>query len=74
MPVLSVRNLDKSFIERALFKGVTFDIEKGDKVGTISFTLNDEEIASFDILAADDVEKKSFSSIFSLLWQALIQP
>lgn len=35
MPVLSVRNLDKSFIERALFKGVTFDIEKGDKVGFI---------------------------------------
>lgn len=49
-------------------------VKKGDKVGTISFTLNDEEIASFDILAADDVEKKSFSSIFSLLWQALIQP
>lgn len=49
-------------------------VKKGDKVGTISFTLNDEEIASFDILAADNVEKKSFSSIFSLLWQALIQP
>ena len=49
-------------------------VKKGDKVGTISFTLKDEEIASFDILAADNVEKKSFSSIFSLLWQALIQP
>ena len=35
MPVLSVHNLKKSFIERVLFDGVTFDIEKGDKVGFI---------------------------------------
>lgn len=48
-------------------------VTKGDKVGKISFTLNGEELASFDILAAEDVQKKSFSSIFALLWQALIQ-
>ena len=35
MPVLSVHNLSKSFVERTLFSGVTFDIEKGDKVGFI---------------------------------------
>lgn len=49
-------------------------VKAGDKVGTISFMLNNEEIASFDILAADDVEKKSFTSVFALLWKALFQP
>ncbi len=55
-------------------ESVPAPVRAGDKVGTISFTLNNEEIASFDILAAEDVEKKSFSSIFSLLWNALIAP
>ena len=35
LPALSVRNLCKSFVERTLFENVTFDIEKGDKVGFI---------------------------------------
>ena len=35
MPALSVHNLCKSFVERTLFENVTFDIEKGDKVGFV---------------------------------------
>ncbi|MBQ7505495.1 MAG: ABC-F family ATP-binding cassette domain-containing protein [Ruminococcus sp.] len=35
MPVLSVHNLSKSFVEQKLFKDVSFDVEKGDKVGFI---------------------------------------
>lgn len=35
MPVLSVHNLSKSFVEQKLFEDVSFDIEKGDKVGFI---------------------------------------
>lgn len=35
MPVLSVHNLSKSFVEQNLFEDVSFDIEKGDKVGFI---------------------------------------
>lgn len=35
MPVLSVHNLSKSFVEQRLFENVSFDIEKGDKVGFI---------------------------------------
>lgn len=35
MPVLSVHNLSKSFVENMLFENVSFDIEKGDKVGFI---------------------------------------
>lgn len=48
-------------------------VKKGDKVGKISFTLNGEELESFDILAAQDVEKKTFGSVFALLWKALIK-
>ncbi len=33
--MLSVHNLEKSFIEHTLFRDVTFEIEKGDKVGLI---------------------------------------
>lgn len=33
--MLSVHNLSKSFIERTLFENVSFEIEKGDKVGFI---------------------------------------
>ncbi len=54
-------------------ESVAAPLMKGDKVGTISYTLDDKELASFDILAAEDVEKKSFSSIFALLWEALIK-
>lgn len=35
MPELSVHNLSMSFVEQNLFNNVTFDIEKGDKVGFI---------------------------------------
>ena len=35
MPALSVRNLTMTFIERNLFKDVSFDIENNDKVGFI---------------------------------------
>ncbi len=54
-------------------ESVPAPVTKGDKVGTISFTLNDEEVASFDILAAADVEQKTFTSVFSLIWKALIK-
>ena len=35
MPILSVHNLSMSFVEQNLFNDVTFEIEKGDKVGFI---------------------------------------
>ncbi len=55
-------------------ESVTAPVSKGDKVGRITFTLNGDELASFDILAAEDVEKKTFGSVLALLWQALIHP
>ena len=53
---------------------ITAPVSKGDIVGKLSFTLNGEEVASFDITAAEDVEKKSFSSVLSILWNSLIKP
>ncbi len=35
MPILSVHNLSMSFVEQKLFSDVSFEIEKGDKVGFI---------------------------------------
>lgn len=48
-------------------------ISKGDVVGSLSFSLGEEEIASFDIVAAEDVEEKSFGSILMLLLQSMIK-
>lgn len=66
MPVLSVHNLAMSFVERNLFKDVSFDIEKGDKVGFIGangvgkttlFKIINGEISpdSGNVFAASDV-------------------
>ena len=35
MSVLSVRNLEMTFVERTLFKGVSFEIEAKDKIGFV---------------------------------------
>ena len=35
LSILSVHNLRMDFVERNLFDDVTFDIEKGDKIGFI---------------------------------------
>ena len=49
-------------------------VHKGDVVGRLSFTLNGEEAASFDITASEDVEKKSFFAVLGILWSSLIKP
>ncbi len=49
-------------------------VHKGDVVGRLSFNLNGEEAASFDITAAEDVEKKSFFAVLGILWSSLIKP
>lgn len=35
MPSLSVRNLEVTFVDRTLFRGVSFDVEARDKMGFI---------------------------------------
>ncbi len=47
-------------------------VKKGEKVGTLTFTLDEKEVKSFDILTTDSVEKMSFSAVFSQLLCALV--
>lgn len=54
-------------------ESLTAPVRKGDVVGRVVFTLNGEELASFDVTANDDVEEKSFGSIFGLLLHSLIK-
>ena len=54
-------------------ESLTAPVRKGDVVGRLVFTLNGEELASFDVTANDDVEEKSFGSILGLLLHSLIK-
>ncbi len=47
-------------------------VEKGAKVGTLTFTLDSKEVACFDILTTEYIEKMSFSSVLKELFSALI--
>lgn len=63
-------------IERTLDlpESITAPVKKGDVIGSLKFTLNGEELASFDITAVDDVEEKSFGSIMKLLLHSMVKP
>ena len=52
---------------------ITAPVAKGDVVGSLRFTLGDEEIASFAVTADEDVEKKDFGSILKLLFQSMVK-
>ena len=54
-------------------ESITAPVKKGDVVGKVVFTLNGEELASFDVTANDDVEEKSFGSVLGLLLHSLIK-
>lgn len=54
-------------------ESLTAPVRKGDVVGKVVFSLNEEELASFDVTANDDVEEKSFGSILGLLLHSLIK-
>lgn len=47
-------------------------VAAGDKVGTLTYSMDGEEVASFDVRATGAVEKKTYGSVFSLLWHALV--
>ncbi|MBQ8056793.1 MAG: D-alanyl-D-alanine carboxypeptidase [Ruminococcus sp.] len=46
-------------------------VKKGQKVGTLSFSLGDEKVASFDIVTTQDVKKITFKAVFYELFCAL---
>ena len=48
-------------------------VAEGDPIGRVSFLLNEDEIAAFEIVAGESVEEKSFSSVLGLLWREMIR-
>lgn len=54
-------------------ESVEAPVAVGDKIGTLIYTMNGEEAASFDILSVSSAEKKTFGSVFSLVWSALVR-
>lgn len=46
-------------------------IHKGDKIGVMTVTLNDTEVASVSLLAGEDVERIGFGGIWTMLFKSL---
>lgn len=48
-------------------------VSAGEVIGSVRFTLDNEEIASFDIVTDDAVEEKNFGSILKLLLSSMVK-
>ena len=46
-----------------LFNNISAPLTKGQKIGEVTFTLNDEQIASVDLVASKDIAKYGFVSM-----------
>ena len=46
-----------------LFNNISAPLTKGQKIGEVTFTLNDEQIASVDLVASKDIAKYGFGSM-----------
>ena len=64
-------HLGKPVQKAELPESIEAPVSKGDKVGVVRFTVDGEEVASFDVTAAEDAAQKTFGSVFALLWEAL---
>lgn len=53
-------------------ESVVAPIQIGQKVGTLTYTLNEQDVAQFDIVTTEAVDKISFSSLMALMWDALV--
>ena len=48
-------------------------VNAGDKIGSLKFSLNGEEIASFDVVADEKKKKKSFATLMKIIMGSLIK-
>lgn len=53
-------------------KSVTAPIKKNQKIGTLTYIVNDKPVNSFDITAVKDVEKTSFGSVCAVVFNSLL--
>ncbi|MBQ6154078.1 MAG: D-alanyl-D-alanine carboxypeptidase [Ruminococcus sp.] len=56
-----------------LAESITAPVEKGQKVGTLSYTLGGETVASFDVVTADSVEAMIFLTVLTKLYHAAVK-
>ncbi|MDD5923733.1 MAG: D-alanyl-D-alanine carboxypeptidase [Clostridia bacterium] len=64
--------LDKISYKISYNKDIKAPIKIGDKLGTIKYINGDEVLGEFPILAAENIEKMTFSSVFSLLIKSFL--
>ena len=64
-----IKNTDNQNItsEVTLNENISAPIKKGDVLGNVKFYLNDEEIASVNLVAEDDVEKITVMNLFGMI-------
>ncbi|MBQ4128923.1 MAG: D-alanyl-D-alanine carboxypeptidase [Ruminococcus sp.] len=65
----SSKNVEKNI---KLKEELTAPVKKGDKAGTLEFTLDEKTVAKFDIVAKEDIDKISFTAVFFELLDALV--
>lgn len=53
-------------------ENITAPVKKGQKVGVLTYTLNGENVAQFDVVTTSEVEKITFSAVFCELLSALV--
>lgn len=53
-------------------KSVTAPVKKNQKIGTLTYIVNDKSVNSFDITAIKDVEKTSFGSVCAVVFNSLL--
>ena len=56
-----------------LEESLSAPVEKGQKAGTLRYTLNGETVASFDVVTADAVEAMTFLTVFSEVFKAAVK-
>ncbi|MBE6824778.1 MAG: D-alanyl-D-alanine carboxypeptidase [Ruminococcaceae bacterium] len=55
-----------------LKESIDAPVEKGQKVGTLTYTLDDEKVSVFDVVTSKEVEKMTFKAVFFELMNALV--
>ncbi|MBR2715882.1 MAG: D-alanyl-D-alanine carboxypeptidase [Ruminococcus sp.] len=59
-------------INQKIDESVDAPVKKNQKVGTISYTLDGKEVASFDVVTKNEVEKMTFSAVLSELFTSMV--
>ena len=67
--MIRVKDLKKEFGDNQVLRGINYEIEKGQKIGTIKLSLDGKPIAEAPLVAIDAVEQGGF---FRRLWDSLV--